>query len=477
MDTEPILGEVEENPLEMYLNPGAIGAYSEKDLSASFNAIQGKLRSMGLPLCGDLFRNDLENVKSSVKCLSDLLNRIIIGQDNKGSNATSLKKITADYKALQTQLEKVTAKKKSADQEIVTLNSKIKRLESDLAEKKKNFQAKEKDFESEKLTWENKYKQYNAELKKKDNIIKKFHEIQQPNPSKHQQEINQATVVGEMLKQSGKVYGNSEAYSEFMSFCCESTREEFDGLRKENESLRLQLGEINQMMEEIIKVRRAVIERKLGENETPENKYMIQVKNELLNLKESDMEGSSLLALKQNMKRFKEFVDKVDSANFNLPLDKAYQFKPDADVDEIKNITKLKDLIKNYKYVVSSQDQLLQRVISKSTTSDSQQSRIDSKRLGLLDDNGLERAKQFLEEQRKYLAASKSQFEKAKKTMLETEKRIDDEKKHIGMKKQALEHDNKMMQEKLHPATGGNTLGTSNPQSGDKRGSSQHFVV
>ena len=58
----------EENALEAYLAPSAnIGAYTEQDLTSSFNSLQSKLRSLGIPVCGDLFRNDLENVKASIR--------------------------------------------------------------------------------------------------------------------------------------------------------------------------------------------------------------------------------------------------------------------------------------------------------------------------------------------------------------------------------------------------------------------------
>lgn len=57
---------------------------------------------------------------------------------------------------------------------------------------------------------------------------------------------------------------------------------------------------------------------------------------------------------------------------------------------------------------MNTQDQLLQRAISKSSTSELH--KIEAKRLGVLDEFGLERAKQFLDEQKKQLAASKAQF-------------------------------------------------------------------
>lgn len=52
--------------------------------------------------------------------------------------------------------------------------------------------------------------------------------------------------------------------------------------------------------------------------------------------------------VKENVQRFKRFMDKVDSHKFKLPIDQAYQFEADADVDEIKNMGKLKDMLSKF---------------------------------------------------------------------------------------------------------------------------------
>ena len=130
-----------------------------------------------------------------------------------------------------------------------------------------------------------------------------------------------------------------------MNFCNETTREEFEGLKKENELLREHLAEFSGMMEEVVKVRKSVLERRLSEPEAGESKFLVGIRNELYSLTEADMHQSGLSGLKDNIKRFREVMDKIDSANFGLPLDKAYQFSPGADIDEIKNLKKLKDLV------------------------------------------------------------------------------------------------------------------------------------
>lgn len=131
-----------------------------------------------------------------------------------------------------------------------------------------------------------------------------------------------------------------------MSFCQVATRDQFEALRKENDSMREQLAEMNQMMDDIVKVRKAVIERKLIDMDGPEDQgVIVQIRQELLNLKDSDMEISSLTTLRDNMRRFKEFMERVDSVGFNVPLGKGYQYEPEADIDEIKNLKRLKDLL------------------------------------------------------------------------------------------------------------------------------------
>ena len=134
--------------------------------------------------------------------------------------------------------------------------------------------------------------------------------------------------------------------TEFMSFCQSATREQFEALRKENDSMREQLADMNQMMDDIVKVRKAVIEQKLIEMDRPEEQgIIVQIRQELLNLKETDMELSSLTTLRENMRRFKEFMEKVDSVGLNAPIGRGFHYEPEADIDEIKNLKRLKDLL------------------------------------------------------------------------------------------------------------------------------------
>jgi hypothetical protein len=67
-------------------------------------------------------------------------------------------------------------------------------------------------------------------------------------------------------------------------------------------------------------------------------------------------------------------------------------------------------MIENYKLVIEEQDKLIQKTIAKSSTSNADLHRIEAKRLGILDEFGLDRARQFIDDQRKYMHTCKSQF-------------------------------------------------------------------
>jgi DNA repair exonuclease SbcCD ATPase subunit len=164
---------------------------------------------MGITPVGDLFRADIDSIRATIKSVSELISKIVLGQDAKGSSTAKVNKLQNDLKLQSAQLEKIVTKKRAAEQEVASLTAKNKRLESELAERKKTFATKQTEFENEKATWENKYKLFNNELKKKDNVIKKYSEISGAS-TKDGNVINNLEVVGEFTKPDSKFYGSSE---------------------------------------------------------------------------------------------------------------------------------------------------------------------------------------------------------------------------------------------------------------------------
>merc|ERR1712087_850527 len=117
--------------------------------------------------------------------------------------------------------------------------------------------------------------------------------------------------------------------------------------------------------------------------------------------------------VKENVQRFRKFMDKVDSHNFKIPCEKAFIFEADSDIDEIRNIGKLKDLLKNYKYVVETQDCLMNKAIHYGNKFRGDMGGVDPTltRMKVLDSDGINKAKQFLSRQRAYLQECNKDFE------------------------------------------------------------------
>lgn len=93
----------------------------------------------------------------------------------------------------------------------------------------------------------------------------------------------------------------------------------------------------------------------------------------------------------------------------------------------------------------------------KSPTNNADFHKVESKRLGILDESGLENARRYIADQRNHLLTCRSQFvschdykERAKKTMLDTERRIEEDRKTLIAKKQAIENDSRVFQERFN---------------------------
>lgn len=68
--------------------------------------------------------------------------------------------------------------------------------------------------------------------------------------------------------------------------------------------------------------------------------------------------------LQENISRFKEFMNKIDNLQ-KESMPEQLNEECETEIEKIKSLKNLKNLIKNYKYVVESQDKLLNKAIVK----------------------------------------------------------------------------------------------------------------
>lgn len=114
----------------------------------------------------------------------------------------------------------------------------------------------------------------------------------------------------------------------------------------------------------------------------------------------------------------------------------------ETEIEKIKSLKNLKNLIKNYKYVVESQDKLLNKAITKQNDFKpvilQNQQELDynaSNYNKILDDKEIEKARQFLAEQKNYLEDKHKELDMTKKMMNATMKKLDEDKQQILQKR------------------------------------------
>ena len=110
-----------------------------------------------------------------------------------------------------------------------------------------------------------------------------------------------------------------------------------------------------------------------------------------------------------NLKKFKEAMHYGDSFDY-----KAEGKKEDC----IKGV---KDILKNYKDIVNSQDQILNRVMLRAKEfKGAEMLQMENRFTKVMDNHEVDRAKNFLEEQDRYLMSKNSELERARKALADT---------------------------------------------------------
>jgi len=260
----------------------------------------------------------------------------------------SANKLKTERTQLLSKMEKIGQHKKTLENDIMSLRSELKTYGSRIEEQKKRSAKTLSDLTREKASFDNKEKQFLAEIRKKDSTIKLLQDRLQSYQLKTQKKavqpiINSIEVTGEILKSGPSFYTSSTG--DFLKMINETDSSNFEKLRKDNHQLREALFELQSMMTEIVNIRKAVLERSLGGISYEENHFLTELKQELFNASGITMGKSTLLELRENTKRFKSFMDKLDSFKFNINLDQSFGGEDDREIEDIKNIRRLKDLL------------------------------------------------------------------------------------------------------------------------------------
>ena len=124
-------------------------------------------------------------------------------------------------------------------------------------------------------------------------------------------------------------------------------------LRAENSLFRDYSQKLNQSLADLVKVRKAVFERKTETKHIKinENHFFTELSKEMFALDHSKLADFCLPELSSNLAKFKYLMDLIDSFNFNIDLKKSVEFDPveELEIEQIKTISNLKETIRNQK--------------------------------------------------------------------------------------------------------------------------------
>ena len=122
-------------------------------------------------------------------------------------------------------------------------------------------------------------------------------------------------------------------------------------------------ADLNQSIAELVKVRKAVFEKKAETKQMKvnENHFFTELRKEMFELDLSKLADFVLPELSCNVQKFRYLMDLIDSFNFNLDLKKSVEFDPveELEIEQIKTISNLKDTIRNQKFILDHQNKLL----------------------------------------------------------------------------------------------------------------------
>ena len=135
-------------------------------------------------------------------------------------------------------------------------------------------------------------------------------------------------------------------------------------------------------------------------------------------------------------------MDKMDSYKFGVKLENYSSDDSELDfneIEDIKNIKKMKELLGNYQFIVNAQQNIINKgIINKSKERISAENL--ASRYSILDKTGLEKAKSFLQKQREMIKKCNEEYEGAKKMIYETNQKIDEERNYIVQRRSQMEY-------------------------------------
>ena len=347
---------------------------------------------------------------------------------------SKISKLMKERSVLTTKNDRLRQKATILEKEVKSYKGNVKKLEKKIQDQRKIVQSEKNEMEREKLMYANKEKKYQNEARKREKKVEMLKEklisLQEKQKQGNAVVMNKYEKKGTMdaKNSSGSIY--TSAQTDFLELVANTDNKSFEKIKDENQILRTALRELQGMMKEVIKSRKEVIEKNLGDLELEEEDDVTSIREELFNLKGVPLTTGTLIEVRENIKKFRQFMEDLDVFKLkNMNSSNNITGLP----GEKKSLDQYSDLIKNFKYVLNNQNSLLKKAL------ETRSKKLDLGPLSIRDklstyQENYERVKITLEKMKAGEMENIASYEKARKLMNETNERIERERKILDVK-------------------------------------------
>lgn len=233
---------------------------------------------------------------------------------------------------LKNQMEKMNQMKKQFEANFQQMTVKIKNLEANLGEERKKAGGQKLDLAKEIKVWQAKEHQFVNELRKKELLLQSIQDrMRHVTDKENSHSIRNTLEMSQQLIKNGPNFYDGNANSEFTQLIGQNNQNIQAKLKAENRLMRESLYEIQNSMSEIMKTRTELLRVRFGDEgngktgeseearmdtETANNQVqdntLVELRKELLSLHLEEGKTETINVVRENVCRFKKFMDKVN---------------------------------------------------------------------------------------------------------------------------------------------------------------------
>eukprot|EP01017_Pseudomicrothorax_dubius_P038985 TRINITY_DN5925_c0_g3_i2.p1 TRINITY_DN5925_c0_g3~~TRINITY_DN5925_c0_g3_i2.p1 ORF type:complete len:488 (+),score=172.57 TRINITY_DN5925_c0_g3_i2:100-1563(+) len=417
-------------------------------LRNEIRALKNALPAHGFPAIGDLFSTDLSEVEATIACVVAMLHQRQKDIEFRNEVYERIQKLENDRTSLNATLEKLTAQKRTLENESNNLGNKLRLTEKTAREEREKLLTEKEELRKQLAAIQGREGQFICELRKRDNQYKALQDQLKKIPDKGITYKN-SIELSNVIEAKGPVLFSGNSDNEFTYMITKGYEEVHNKLLSENEVLRESLAAVQRELNEIVAARREMYLRRrriehgdemVSEEMDSLEGQVLPLRRELFNMPVETVGKEALECLQENIRRFREFMRRMDVLSKEFEDEMAGP--GDEELEKIKCVRSLRLLLKNYKYVVESQDVLLNKSIVKANGYRPVEDFSHKfSKLRLMNDDELERTRQFLAEQKNFLEEKNREIEMTKKMMNVTAKKLEDERSLIMQRRTEIEEE------------------------------------